>query len=275
MPILIDGPNLLVTLESGAGSPYDGARSASVQIELYSYWKEWILLGDNAKYPQMFRTIGGDDLGGGLEAGDYYFLQNQHTSSAGSPQQGGWRIKPPEEDIIYTLVGNLFAQDPNLDIFSVTFGNFNTSIRLQTSSLTQTVITDQMNTIEAKIDIVDENVDEIIVTTDDIQETVNDTNMIVGSIDSQVSLLDTKLDIITVDVSNILLVVDEILKYHKNRTLIDETAFTLTVYDDDQITPIRVYDLKDENGISSITSIFERIPALGNPFSNEFSAEFD
>jgi len=132
-----------------------------------------------------------------------------------------------------------------------------------------------MNTIEAKIDIVDENVDEIIVTTDDIQETVNDTNMIVGSIDSQVSLLDTKLDIITVDVSNILLVVDEILKYHKNRTLIDETAFTLTVYDDDQITPIRVYDLKDENGISSITSIFERIPALGNPFSNEFSAEFD
>ncbi len=55
-------------------------------------------------------------------------------------------------------------------------------------------------------------------------------------------------------------VVDTILKYHKNRTFIDESAFTLTVYDDDKVTPIKVFDLKDENGIASITSIFERIP---------------
>jgi len=229
MPITIDGPNLLVTLPSAAGSPNFGTLSVSVQVELYSYWKNWILIGDNAKYPQMFATIGGEELGGGLEAGDYYFFQNQHTSS-GSPQQGGWRIKPSEESGTWTLVGNLYPLNPDIDFLVNTDGAFNTSIRLETSQLTQTVITDQMNIIEGKIDIVDANV-----------------------------------DLIKIDTTNILDVVNDILKHHHNRTFIDENAFTLTVYENDGVTPHRVYDLKDENGVASITSIFERIPQAGSP----------
>jgi len=62
------------------------------------------------------------------------------------------------------------------------------------------------------------------------------------------------------DINNINTIVVEILKYHKNRTLIDENNFTLTIFDDDGTTPIRVFDLKDENGVASITSIFERLP---------------
>lgn len=66
------------------------------------------------------------------------------------------------------------------------------------------------------------------------------------------------------DVTDIVAVTSTILKYHKNRTLINETAYTLTVFDDDRVTPLIVFDLKDETGTASITSIFERIP-VGSP----------
>ncbi len=60
--------------------------------------------------------------------------------------------------------------------------------------------------------------------------------------------------------NNILAAVVEMLKYSKNRTYIDPIAYTLTIYEDDDTTVLRVFDLKDENGVASITSIFERLP---------------
>lgn len=62
------------------------------------------------------------------------------------------------------------------------------------------------------------------------------------------------------DVITILDLCELILKYDKNRTKIDKLAKTLTVYDDDGTTPIRVFQLKDSNGIPSITEITERVP---------------
>lgn len=55
-------------------------------------------------------------------------------------------------------------------------------------------------------------------------------------------------------------IVNEILKYSANRTKIDQSAKTLTIYDDDSITPLKVFNLKDFNGIGSITEIAERMP---------------
>lgn len=72
-------------------------------------------------------------------------------------------------------------------------------------------------------------------------------------------------DTIQVDITNILSVTNEIIKYSKNRTKIDPIAYTLTIYDNDDITPLRVFDLKDENGIATVTSIFERIKSTGSP----------
>ncbi len=54
--------------------------SLSVKNDLYSSWKEWLLLADNSKYEPAFRTIGGDSVGAGKYAGDIYFLLN------------GWKI---------------------------------------------------------------------------------------------------------------------------------------------------------------------------------------
>ncbi len=114
MPIAFDGPSLLITLESG---------DTTVEVaEIYSRWKDWVLL--NPGYPEAFRAVGGDPLGGGLFSGINTFIRNDL----------GWRIKPPEEDIDITLVGNLYPEDPNNPWRAPTVGDFDTSINTTNSA---------------------------------------------------------------------------------------------------------------------------------------------
>ncbi len=47
-----------------------------VEKELYSAWKRWTVLTNNAKYLQAFRPIGGDATGGTQTAPPYFFLMN-------------------------------------------------------------------------------------------------------------------------------------------------------------------------------------------------------
>lgn len=121
-----DGTNLLISVAPGE-------MEIDTQVDLYSAWKDWVKQADNAKYPQAFRTIGGDSLGGVLRAGSYYFLQNE---LAESPSRG-WRIRPAELDHELVISGNLFAEDTNVPVFVPTLGDFTVTIRLNTSSLTQ------------------------------------------------------------------------------------------------------------------------------------------
>jgi hypothetical protein len=122
--VTFDGPNKLIIVNSGV-------TELSVQIDLYSDWKEWWGLGDNSKYFAAFRTIGGDPLSPSVSVGDYYFLQNQVTD-------GGWRIRPYEGDHVLTITGNLVPEDATKALFTSTLGDWNVLITLQTSSLTQT-----------------------------------------------------------------------------------------------------------------------------------------
>lgn len=124
MKVSFDGARRLITILSGE-------KQVSASIDLYSDWKEWAREPDNLKYPPAFRTIGGELIGGGVQVGAYFFLQNQD----------GWRIKPPEENIDVTIDGNLYGEDPTRPLFSPTDGPFNTSIRLNISSLTPLVDT--------------------------------------------------------------------------------------------------------------------------------------
>jgi hypothetical protein len=121
--IEFNGQTRLITLAPGA--------TTVTAQGIYSAWKAWAAEGDNLKYQPAFRVIGGDPLGGGLYAGAYFFLQNQQ----------GWRVRPPEQNIVITLTGNLYAEAASIDLFVPTAGSFNTSIRLQTSSLTQAIAT--------------------------------------------------------------------------------------------------------------------------------------
>jgi len=76
-----DGDTLLIQLPT-TGTYY-------VESELYSAWKEWVLLNDNAKYPIAFETTGGDDIGGGQQIAPYFFCRNDL----------GWRIKAPSANL--------------------------------------------------------------------------------------------------------------------------------------------------------------------------------
>lgn len=116
MPITFDGPNKVITLAS--------ADTSVTVAEVYSRWKDWAATTDNAKFLPAFRAVGGDPLGGGLQAGINVFLRNDL----------GWRIKPPEENIIIQLSGNLYAEDPVTPVFIPTTGGFDTLIRLDLSA---------------------------------------------------------------------------------------------------------------------------------------------
>ena len=103
-----DGDNLLITLASGD-------TELDVQVELYSAWKRWQLSEpQNRGYPPAFRTIGGDELTPGINAGAYYFIRNDL----------GWRIKPPEEDINVVVIGNLAPEQSGLDLVIPTVGPY-------------------------------------------------------------------------------------------------------------------------------------------------------
>lgn len=110
MPISFNGPSLTITLSS--------ADTVVEVSEIYSRWKEWVLISDNAKYKPAFRQAGGDPLGGGVSAGVNTFIRNDL----------GWRIKPPEESIAINLIGNLYPEDPLVVWRAPTVGTFDTSI---------------------------------------------------------------------------------------------------------------------------------------------------
>lgn len=93
----------------------------------------------------------------------------------------------------------------------------------------------------------------------------------------------TRSDEIKIVVDNLLILVDEVLKYDRNRTRIDKTAKTLTVYDDDGVTPIRIFNLLDGLGAPSVEEVCERDPGPYAPpppstpiiFDSEFGPEFE
>lgn len=62
------------------------------------------------------------------------------------------------------------------------------------------------------------------------------------------------------DVADVEALVDLVRKYQTNRTRISTTAKTLTVFDDDGLTPLRVFDLKDSTGTPSTSEVCERDP---------------
>lgn len=102
--------------------------------EIYSRWVDWISIGDNSKYLPAFRSVGGDDLGGGISIPSYYFLQN------------GWYVRPMEATHTLTITGNLFV-DGGGDPVVPTIGNFNVLIRSIVPVQAQTVSVGGIGTV--------------------------------------------------------------------------------------------------------------------------------
>lgn len=88
----------------------------------------------------------------------------------------------------------------------------------------------------------------------------NASHLIPGS--TGANLAQTKADttFISVSITTINSLLQSLLKYDRNRTRIDPIAQTLTVYDDDKITPLTVFNLKDASGAPSVVDVCERDP---------------
>lgn len=122
MAVTFDGPNKLIIATTGT-------TTLDVQ-DVYSRWKDWMLLSDNAKFlPAFSNSVGGEPLGGGAVVGQYFFIQN------------GWRIRPQEADHTLNVVGNIVPLPDTADVFAPTVGTFQVLTNTTFSSLTQALET--------------------------------------------------------------------------------------------------------------------------------------
>lgn len=122
--MIFDGPNRRIVFEVADGDTVD-------VVDIYSAWKRWVRDEDGAQYPAAFTTFGGDPLGGGVFAGAYFFLATDQ----------GWLIRPREAHHSVQLNGNLYPVVAAAPMLADTLGPWRVQVRLQTSSLTQSIAT--------------------------------------------------------------------------------------------------------------------------------------
>ncbi len=234
MKVTFNGIQKLIIIDTGV-------TEIDVKVDLYSDWKEWVILSDNTKYPIALSAIGGDPLPGGKFLGSTFFLEN------------GWKIRPYEGDHTLTLSGNLYSRDGS-DVTVHTLGSYNVAINLSTSNLVDTISTSG-STITAN-EVAEAVWDRMAVSSTDTGSFGEFINMIKATVDLNFTKLveaNSKLDTATT-------LIQTLMKYESNRTKIDQTAKTLTVFDDDGITPLKVFNLRDFAGNSSITEVAEKVP---------------
>jgi hypothetical protein len=97
--------------------------------DIYSWWKEWVLESDNAKFLEAFTTTGGDPISGTVNISAYFFLTN------------GWRIRPDEVNHTLTVNGNLYVEGGVGFPFVPTVQPWTVLVTLQVSPQSQTVQT--------------------------------------------------------------------------------------------------------------------------------------
>lgn len=93
-------------------------------IDLYSRWKEWMLVGTNSAFAPAFRSVAGDPIGGGNSIAPYIFLNTVD----------GWRIQPHESDHELRIAGNLYSEDSGLSLFAPTIGDYVVTVVIERSS---------------------------------------------------------------------------------------------------------------------------------------------
>lgn len=274
MGYIFDGPNKLIILTPGTVT-------FSV-TDLYSRWKDWVATSDNSKYLTAIRSIGGDPIGGGQNVSGFFFLNTVD----------GWRIRPQEATHELKVVGNLYSEDPNIPIFTPTLGGFTVTVLIDRSAVAYTVETGGGGggTGPTAAEIADAVWDEpiaghqsagsagerqaavdVLVSSraapgaamaltgterDEIQAKIlSDATPFPGArIDATVSSRASAgaVSTLTTNVSNLdarLVLVEKILR---NKSVTNPSNGTMTIYDDDGVTPLLVAPIYEDVG-GSIT----------------------
>lgn len=87
-------------------------------------------------------------------------------------------------------------------------------------------------------------------------------HMVGGSTGETLQLI--KSDTTSIAISEILLasMITTLLKYQRNRTRIDLPNSQLIIYDNDGVTPLTKFDLKDFNGMPNVQEVCEKVPVI-------------
>lgn len=255
--VTFDGPNKLIIVNNGI-------TSLDVQVDLYSDWKEWVLLSDNSKYLPAFAATGGEPIGGGLYTGQTYIVIN------------GWYIRPYEANHNLFLDGNIFG-DAGAPIITPTLGGYTVTVQFRNSTQAQGISTSGGDPTTIAVAVwaanraanngagtfgeTNQNAPLSVVETEDaVWDGTAADHLGVGTTGLTLSQAKAAAETAALESTTTHSLIDVLVKYENNRTKIDKTAKTLTIYDDDGITPIKVYNLKNAAGVPSTDEVTERIP---------------
>lgn len=89
--------------------------------DMYSRWKDWVLIGDNSKYLRAFLGVGGEPIDpvAGTYIPAYIFLTN------------GWRIRPQEANHTLNVIDGILLVEGGGDPFLNTLGSYIVRINFQ------------------------------------------------------------------------------------------------------------------------------------------------
>ena len=101
---------------------------------------------------------------------------------------------------------------------------------------------------------------DIVNITDAVWDEPKSAHLIGGSTGEALNMIKSDTAQLRLDALQIIALITEVLKYDKNRTKLDSVNKQLIVYDDDNSTILRKFQLKDSAGGPSLTEVFERLP---------------
>lgn len=256
--VTFDGPNKLILVNEGVTSLDWGQ-------DVYSAWKEWLLLNSNKENPGFLpaiRVVGGDpiDESEGRFLGATFFLTN------------GWRLRTWSGNHRLVVNGNVFTEEGDpIDV--PTLGNNNTVIQQTVSNLIDLVkvtgdvaAADLAEAVRTELSPELSRVDTTI-SSRASQSSVDSVANLLGAISQQIDVnlagINDNADAlqrIEVDTNDMLTVLSELKKFNFNRSKIDPGDKTLTIYDNDDVTPLIVFDLLDTSQQSSTDEVAEKVP---------------
>lgn len=125
--IMFDGPSKIIHI-------VQGVTELDATIHLYSHWKQWVKIVDNARWLPALSTVGGEPIPGG-NVGATFFLIN------------GWRIKPWQGDYRLNVQGNLYTAEgdnPFIPVSGVSISqvvsDLNTNQVIETEKVVEKII---------------------------------------------------------------------------------------------------------------------------------------
>lgn len=253
--VTIDGPTRRIYINPDVAS-------LDVKADIYSAWKRWMRIRDHAKYLPAFRTTGGDPVGDGLYSGDIYFLINNWQIIVDHPVsvRGIIYHDDPISPFVIMGGGGVTSVVSNLAYSYTATGGGTTVGEADWTELERAQIRQRLGIDGVKVTATSTGT--LTTIASDVWDATLIDHVTPGSVGEALAQTKAAAEGSTVSVVTVTNMVEELLKYDRNRTKIDVVTKQLTIYDNDGVTPIRVFNLRDRNGVPSVVESMERIPVV-------------